>query len=210
MSVPSSPARSVLAAVSVLGSMCGLLMLWAAPATAVQTSTFSLTPTGERTSIVVYSRTGTRTDHFVLRNLKSRPITVALQVLSLTKSGNAFKVGSPNVGFSSNVSLSVSSVRLAGGQVKVLPVRVDTEYDGGGEHFAVIDAHQVPRLTPGMNVVPHLQLAIELKPAPPRGNAGGSSSTGADALLGIAAALIAIALAALALELRRRRMAGAG
>lgn len=205
MSVPLSPARAALAVMTVLGGICGLLLGWASPSGAVQTTTFSLTATGERTSIIVFSGTGTRTDHFALHNLRSRPITVGLQVLSLAKSGSGFKVGPPGAGFSADVRLASSAVRLGSRATKVLPVRVDTDYDGHSEHFAVIDAHLLTRPTPGANA-PHLQLAIELKPSPPRGNAGASSSsTGTDVVLGVAAALIAIALIALAVVARRRR-----
>lgn len=203
MSLRCSPARAALAVAVALGCLCTGLAGWMGTAGAVQTATFSLTPTGERTSIVVFSRSGLRTDHFVLRNLKSRPIAIALQVLSLTKTGSAFHAGAPGVGFSSNVSLTETTVRLAAHQSRILPVRIDTDYDSQREHFAVIDAHQVTSPKPG-TVAPHLQLAIELKPAPPRHPANPPSSTGTDVLLGVAAALILAALLSLGLSVRRR------
>jgi hypothetical protein len=186
-----------------------LVVACGTPARAVQTTTFSLTPTGETTSIVEDAGQGVRTVHFVLHDLKPTPITVALQVLSLTKSGTVFHTGPAGVGFSANVSLSTSRVTLNGGQTKVLPVRIDTDYRGRGEHFAVIDAYQITKLGPGINVVPHLQLAIELKPAAAGPSASGSSgsSVATDVLLGIAAALILAALIALMLLTARRRSA---
>lgn len=176
------------------------------PAVAVQTSTFSLTPTGERTSIVLYAGHGRVTDHFVLHNLTRKPITIDVRVLSLTKSGNTFQPGPPGVGFAQNVSLSTQTVPLGNRATRVLPVHVDTDYPGQGEHFAVIDAAQEQAYHPGINVVDHLQLAIELKPAA-LAQVDGSSATSTDVLLGIAAALILAALVAFALTMRRRRAA---
>lgn len=193
--------------------LTALSLAVAAPAAlAVQTDTFSLTATGERTSIVVTAGSGKLTDHFVLHNLTSKPITIAVKPLSLTAAHGTFTAGPPGVGFSANVKLPAGSVPLEPHQTKTLPVRIDTDYQQGhsGLQFAVIDAQQVRQTQSGSNGVPHLQLAIELKPSTHGSSedAGSGWSAGKIAVVAIAAALVLAGLVAwLLVVLARRRQA---
>jgi len=196
------------ASVRLAGFLVAGLAVWLSvaprPAYAVQTNTFSITPTGERTSIVMTAGRAVRTDHFVLRDLRSHPITIALAVFSLRHTSTGFARTAPS-GFGEGVQLPASRVRLAGGQTKVLAVRVDTRYRLPNEQFAVIDAHTVPAPSPGGAT--HLQLVVELKPAVLPGIQP-AASTADDVSTGVAAGLILVGLIAqLTAWLRRRRTA---
>lgn len=195
--------RAWIRSLTTCAAVCAVGALGGAQAGAVQTSTFKLAATGDRTRIVHGFGNGAVHDSFVVANLSSTPLTIALDVVDARPDATGrFALGSPGAGFASDVQLAQPSLHLGPHRQVTQHVTIRRPSRTSVPIYAAITAEPVTAQAPGISVQTRLALLVEIAPHPERSSTAISSTARAVAV-SVAAALLLVGV--VLLVLRRRR-----
>jgi len=183
------------------------------PAYAVQTTTFGLTAAGGRTKIVHEAQAAPIRDGIVVYNRTAKPITVALDVVGVTrKPDGSYSLGASGTGLAAHVQLATRSLHLDGKERQAVGVTIDAPDDLTAPSYAAVTGVANPGQSTGVAVTERLAVLVGVTP---RGDVGATAHTpGATHKRTVAVVIASVLLLALlailiaAFVLRRRRPAG--
>jgi hypothetical protein len=201
----------------VLAAAGTAVVMAAAPALAVQTTSFGLAATGDRTRLSHAAGTGTVADSVRLYNRQAKPITLQLSVIGVTRAPHDdYVLGGAGVGLARAVRVGASSVTLAPHASRTVPVTIDTSQVEATAEYAAVTAVQAPAASTGVSVQQRLAVLVAVtggKAAPARataatrhaaGAAAGKSSSDLRMLASSIAGLLVLVVAAAWVRRRRR------
>ena len=206
MGPPKAAVRIAAAVIALCAVAAGVL-----PAYGVQTTTFGLTAAGGRTKIVHEAQAAPIHDGIVVYNRTGKPITVALDVVGVTrKSDGSYSLGASGTGLAARVRLDTRSLRLPGKARQNVGVTIDAPEDLKAPVYAAVTGVANPGQSTGVAVTERLAVLVGVTP---RTDVSATSHTaGATHKRTVAVvvasvlllALLAILIAAVTLRRRRR------
>jgi hypothetical protein len=155
-------------------TLAGALIM-SAPAGAVQTTTWGITPAptsqGQRSSLVHAADGSTVHDAVIVYNRTAKPIIVHLYVLTTSYANGVYQFSPPKSGLAADTSLGASSVKLGGYQEVRVPVTIHMPRGVRSQTLAGIGAEASAINDGSLSIMEQLVVLVKANPtnhfAPP-------------------------------------------
>lgn len=153
----------------VLGVLTLAGSLWmSAPAGAVQTTTWGMTPAptsqGQRTSIAHSADGSTVHDAVIVYNRTAKPITVHLYVLGTSYTNGIYQFSPPKTGLAAATTVGDNFVRLSAYQEVKVPVTIRMPHGIKTQTLAGIGAEASPINNGSLSIMEQLVVLVKANP----------------------------------------------